>query len=51
MATPAMVKNKNFLVYSRNSVAEMVVTLEAVKPAREPIRDNMEPLVVTMAER
>jgi hypothetical protein len=51
MAMPAMVKNKNFLVYSRNSVAEMVVTLEAVKPAREPIRDLMEPLVVTMAER
>jgi len=39
---PAMLKNPNFAMMGRNSVREMVVTLQAVKPARPNDRELMD---------
>jgi hypothetical protein len=48
MVTGAMVENPNFALMSRNSVQEMVVTLQAVKPAREPDRELIEQIPVNL---
>lgn len=49
---PNMAKNVNFATLGRNAVSEIVVTMQAVKPARVPTdREAMDPIFPIYVER